>query len=86
MATALSVRRPWCAPSFRPIRTSAGTLDIDASFVDGDAVGAERRAAAGLGWVDLVLIFIFMAGLYTNYTVMLSRRCPFRHRRPVSLV
>jgi hypothetical protein len=33
-------------------------------------------AAAGLGWVDLVLIFIFMAGLYTNYTVMVSEKVP----------
>jgi hypothetical protein len=25
-----------------------------------------------LDWVDLALVFIFMAGLYTNYTIMLS--------------
>jgi len=37
---------------------------------------ARASAAAGLGWVDLVLIFIFMAGLYTNYTVMVSEKVP----------
>jgi hypothetical protein len=41
-------------------------------------VGRSRglSAAAGLGWVDLVLIFVFMAGLYTNYTVMVSEKVP----------
>ena len=33
--------------------------------------------ATRVTWVDLVLIFIFMAGLYTNYTIMLSQKLPF---------
>jgi hypothetical protein len=66
MTTALRVRRP------------VATWDIDARVIDGGTVGARASApAAGLGWVDLVLIFIFMAGLYTNYTIMLSQKLPF---------
>jgi hypothetical protein len=65
MATALRVRRP------------LATWGIDARVIDGSAAGARASApAAGLGWVDLVLIFIFMAGLYTNYTIMLSEKLP----------
>ena len=65
MTTALRVRRP------------VATLDIDARVIDGSAAGARASApAAGLGWLDLVLIFFFMAGLYTNYTIMLSEKLP----------
>jgi hypothetical protein len=41
-----------------------------------DAGPRPATPAAGLGWVDLVLIAVFMAGLYTNYTVMLSPKVP----------
>ena len=39
----------------------------------------DRRAASrrqGLGWVDIALICLFLAGLYTNYTIMLSQKVP----------
>jgi hypothetical protein len=45
--------------------------------IDGPAPGGRASASTGLAWVDLVLIFIFMAGLYTNYTIMLSEKLPF---------
>jgi hypothetical protein len=77
MATALSVRRPLVRASGReqPHDWQA-TGAIDASVIDGRRASA-AAPAAGLGWVDLVLIFIFMAGLYTNYTIMLSQKLPF---------
>ena len=74
MATALRVRRP--------LVRAVGSEEPDAQQVtwvlNGRAAGTRASAhAAGLGWVDLVLIFIFMAGLYTNYTIMLSQKLPF---------
>ena len=74
MATAFRVRRP--------LVRSVGSEEPDVQqltwVVDGGAAGARAPArAAGLGWVDLVLIFIFMVGIYTNYTIMLSQKLPF---------
>jgi hypothetical protein len=75
MGTALRVRRPLVRAIGREqLHGRQATWGFDARVVDGGAVGA--RASAGLGWVDLVLIFIFMAGLYTNYTIMLSQKLP----------
>ena len=74
MATALRVRRP--------LVRAVGSEEPDAQRVtwvpNGSAAGPRASAhVAGLGWVDLVLIFIFMAGLYTTYTIMLSQKLPF---------
>src|SRR4029450_1684948 len=33
--------------------------------------------ATRLTWVDMVLIGIFMLGLYTNYTIMVTQKVPF---------
>jgi hypothetical protein len=75
MATALSVRRPLVRAFGREQpHARQATWVIDGTVIDGSTAGA--RASAGLGWVDLVLIFIFMAGLYTNYTIMLSAKVP----------
>jgi hypothetical protein len=41
---------------------------------------------ARLDWVDLALVCIFLAGLYTNYTIRYRRRCRCRLRRLASLV
>jgi hypothetical protein len=30
-----------------------------------------------LHWVDVALIAIFLAGLYTNFTIMVSQKVPF---------
>jgi hypothetical protein len=78
MGTALRVRRPLARA------TGGGQSDTrqPAWFIDATVTGAspaEAKAsapAAGLGWLDLVLIFIFMAGLYTNYTILLSPKVP----------
>jgi hypothetical protein len=37
--------------------------------------GAQARATR-LDWVDLALVCIFMAGLYTNYAIMVSEKVP----------
>jgi hypothetical protein len=78
MATALSVRRALERASGREQAYGRqAAWAIDASVIDGRPAGARASApAAGLGWVDLVLIFVFMAGLYTNYTIMLSAKVP----------
>jgi len=74
MATALRVRRPLV----RAVGSEEPEVQQVTWVPDGSAAGTRASAhAAGLGWVDLVLIFIFMAGLYTNYTVMLSQKLPF---------
>jgi hypothetical protein len=44
--------------------------------IDGSAPDGRLSAPAALGWVDLALIFIFMVGLYTNYTIMVSEKVP----------
>jgi len=62
------------------VRTVGNAPDVPESVwvVHGDV--AHRRvsapADAGLGWVDLLLICLFLAGLYTNYTIMLSAKVP----------
>jgi hypothetical protein len=63
MATALRVWRAQAHPDVPQVTWAT----------DGNT---RASAAAGIGWVDLVLIFIFMAGLYTNYTVMVSEKVP----------
>ena len=78
MGTALRVRRPLVRAIGRGQSDAqqAGWF-VDARVIDASSAGAKASApAAGLGWVDLVLIFIFMAGLYTNYTIMLSAKVP----------
>ena len=74
MATALRVRRP----VVRPVGSEEPDRQQLAWVVDESPARTRASAqAAGLGWVDLVLIFIFMAGIYTNYTIMLSQKLPF---------
>jgi hypothetical protein len=69
----LSVRRP----QVRSVGTEQSGIPYASWVIDGSAAGARASSrAAGLGWVDLVLISIFLAGLYTNYTVMLSQKVP----------
>lgn len=36
-----------------------------------------RPAARGLTWVDTALICVFLLGLYTNYTIMVTDKVPF---------
>jgi hypothetical protein len=36
-----------------------------------------RSVAVRLTWVDMALVAIFLVGLYTNYTIMLSQKVPF---------
>jgi hypothetical protein len=36
-----------------------------------------RTSAARLTWIDMALVAIFLVGLYTNYTIMLSEKVPF---------
>ena len=38
---------------------------------------ARPPIATRLAWVDMVLILIFMLGLYTNYTIMVTQKVPF---------
>ena len=40
-------------------------------------VSPPQAPAVRLSWVDMALISIFMIGLYTNYTIMLSQKVPF---------
>ncbi len=73
MATALRVRRP--------LVRAVGSEEPDAQQItwvpDGSAAGTRASAhAAGLGWVDLALVCIFLVGLYTNYTIMISQKVP----------
>lgn len=73
MAAALRVQRPLV----RAVGSEQPDVQEAVWVADGSAAGASASVRApGLGWVDLVLIFIFMAGLYTNYTVMLSQKVP----------
>ncbi|MBS0223170.1 MAG: hypothetical protein JSR91_20765 [Proteobacteria bacterium] len=43
----------------------------------GDGSAAVPQRKAGIGWVDMALICVFLLGLYTNYTIMLSAKLPF---------
>lgn len=36
-----------------------------------------RPATAGLTWVDMALVCLFLIGLYTNYTIMVTQKVPF---------
>ncbi|SEO93656.1 hypothetical protein SAMN02990966_03336 [Rhodospirillales bacterium URHD0017] len=78
MGTALRVRRPLVrAIGGGQSDTRQAAWFSDARVSDASPADAKASApAAGLGWVDLVLIFIFMVGLYTNYTIMLSSKVP----------
>lgn len=72
MAIGSSLRRPL-------VRAVGSAPNVPESVwvVDGDV--AHRRVSAtvtALGWVDLLLICLFLAGLYTNYTIMVSQKVP----------
>lgn len=41
-----------------------------------DSAAVPQRKA-GINWVDMALICVFLLGLYTNYTIMLSAKLPF---------
>ena len=70
MASAL--RRPVVRPfGIAPDAPSAWVFD-------GGVARGRTSAHAGvrLGWVDLLLVCVFLIGLYTNYTIMLSDKVP----------
>jgi hypothetical protein len=72
MATALRVQRP----QTRAVDSEQPDVPQVNWVTDGNARRRTSAAAARLGWVDLALICIFLAGLYTNYTIMLSEKVP----------
>ena len=49
---------------------------LEATFVRRRTGHRAQATAARLDWVDLALVCIFMAGLYTNYTIMVSAKVP----------
>src|SRR5262245_40562496 len=63
-------------PTVRPAGISADVPTV--WVVDGGAARGRTSAPAdaGVGWFDLLLICIFLVGLYTNYTIMLSDKVP----------
>ena len=62
---------------------SAGSLleaqapTLAASYVPRRSGPGARATATHLDWVDLALVCIFLAGLYTNYAIMVSTKVPF---------
>jgi len=63
-------------PMMRPIGSAP---DVPTVWIGDGGVARARTwapATAGLGWFDLLLICIFLVGLYTNYTIMLSDKVP----------
>ena len=49
---------------------------LEATFAPPRTGYRVQARATRLDWVDLVLICIFLAGLYTNYTIMVSQKVP----------
>src|SRR5690242_18112301 len=61
----------------RPLPQFAGD---DGSFVsrsNAAVISPPQAPAVRLTWFDMALITIFLVGLYTNYTIMLSDKVPF---------
>ena len=50
---------------------------LAASYVPRRTGHGARATATRLDWVDLALVCIFLAGLYTNYAIMVSTKVPF---------
>jgi hypothetical protein len=55
----------------------AATPTLEATFVRAHTRHRAQATAGRLDWVDLALVCIFLAGLYTNYTIMVSQKVPF---------
>jgi hypothetical protein len=55
----------------------ARTPILEATFVPRRAGHGAPATTTRLDWVDLALVCIFLAGLYTNYTIMVSQKVPF---------
>ncbi|MPZ33962.1 MAG: hypothetical protein GEV13_23725 [Rhodospirillales bacterium] len=54
----------------------AGIPTLEATYVPPRTRHGAQARATRLGWVDLALVCIFLAGLYTNYTIMVSEKVP----------
>ncbi|MBL6615967.1 MAG: hypothetical protein ISP45_18285 [Reyranella sp.] len=61
----------------RPLPQLAGGDASFASSAQAGFVARPQASAERLSWVDMVLIAIFLVGLYTNFTIMLSQKVPF---------
>ena len=67
-------RHAWSGAQAASSRDSAPPLE--ATFVRRRTGHRAQATAARLDWVDLALVCIFLAGLYTNYTIMVSQKVP----------
>ena len=59
----------------RPLLGGGETAFVSQGYTG--ALARPQAPAARLSWVDMVLVTIFLVGLYTNYTIMLSQKVPF---------
>jgi hypothetical protein len=55
---------------------AAPTPILEATFAPPRAGPAAEPRTRPLDWVDLALVCLFLAGLYTNYTIMVSQKVP----------
>ena len=53
------------------------TAALEATFAPVRTGRGARAGATRIDWVDLALVCIFLAGLYTNYAIMVSEKVPF---------
>src|SRR5215510_11582299 len=60
-----------------PLMTLAGALPQSGGDLVQPGFRMRPPKAARLSWVDMALICIFMLGLYTNYTIMVTQKVPF---------
>jgi len=61
--------------TFAPTDWRAQPESAWAATASDDAAVPERKVS--IGWVDMALICLFLLGLYTNYTILLSAKLPF---------
>src|SRR5689334_22321338 len=74
MGAQVTLRRGRAAMTFAPTDWRTQPESAWAATASDDAV-PERKV--GIGWVDMALICLFLLGLYTNYTILLSAKLPF---------
>jgi hypothetical protein len=56
-----------------PLLTGARGRDLELGWVSQPAI---PRGRSGVGWPDMALVCLFMVGMYTNYTIMVSAKVP----------
>jgi hypothetical protein len=61
--------------TFAPYGWQASAESALGGTVSDSTAVPERKI--GIGWVDVALICVFLLGLYTNYTIMISAKVPF---------